>query len=146
MLFCGESSFIQGTATVAGGDLSRQGQTTHLLRLNPTEPSKKWKGGEFGAGGGQMQDFIPCKGEKMPMIVSKCLVGTWVCLQGRGGIWKNLLKESPLLRGSGPPLDIKSSDVMFGSKQAVLFRAQVLSSRPYPHTYGVTWRRTGGTT
>lgn len=82
-----------------------------------------------------MQDFIPCKGEKMSMIESKCLVGTWVGLRGRGDIWKNLLKESPLLRGPGPPLDIKSSDVMFGSKQAVLFRAQVLSSRPYPHTY-----------
>lgn len=67
------------------------------------------------------------------MTVSKCLVG--MCLQGREDIRKTLLKRSSLLRESGPPLGVKSSDVMFSSEQAVLFRAQVLPCRFYPCAY-----------
>lgn len=59
--------------------------------------------------------------------MSKCLVEVSVGLQGREGHSEEPAEVSSLLRESGPPLDIKSSDVMFSSEQPLLFRAQALS-------------------
>lgn len=126
-LFCGESSFLQGTVTLARGEASRKGQTPHLLRFNPSEPLEKREGGEVEEG--QEQDLVPC-GDGKACGCWEMSCGSVSRIARQRGLPGAPPEVSSLLRGSGRTLDIES-DVMVSSEQPLLSRAQALSCEPH---------------